>query len=83
MSVVVHLKDGRNQEVRQAHSCSWSSVPAGNNGVIPAPRWLVCRNERGDVIATFHESDISGYKIAPGQKQPRVRFPKVWNRATV
>lgn len=83
MPVVVHLKNGRNQEVRLASSCSWSSVPAGKSAKIPSPRWLVCRNDRGDVIATFHESDITGYKLTPRQEIPRSRFPKVWSRPAV
>lgn len=81
MSVVVHLKDGRNQELRQAQSCSWSAAPTGNTTKSPGPKWLVCRNERGDIIATFPEAEISGYKLTPQQQKVRVRFPKIWQRA--
>lgn len=83
MSVVVHLRDGRNQEVRQAYSCNWTSAPAGNSLKRPAPRWLVCHNQRGDIIATFPETEIAGYKKTQPQKRARVRFPKIWNRSAV
>lgn len=83
MSVVVHLRNGRNQELRQAFSCNWTSAPAGNNAGNPAPRWLVCQNQRGDVIATFPEPEIAGFKRTQPEKRTRIRFPRIWNRSAV
>jgi hypothetical protein len=70
MPVVVHLKNGQDKELRLAHSCAWISRPAGQSG----PRWLVCKNERGEVLATFEEPEINGYRIEPA-KSKRMRFP--------
>lgn len=73
MPVVVHLKNGQTADLRFAESCSWrpASTPPSRNDV--APRWLVCRNGRGDVIATYKEPDIMGYQ--PQQQMRGFNFP--------
>jgi hypothetical protein len=79
MPVVVHLKNGLDKQLRLAHSCAWIARPSGQAG----PRWLVCKNERGDILATFEEPEINGFRIVPPAKTPRLRFPRFRNRTAI
>jgi hypothetical protein len=78
MPVVVHLKDGTNKELRLAQTCAWE---LSSNG-LGSPRWLVCRNYRGEVLGTFKESDVNGFRIVPAEKR-RLRLPKILRRSAV
>jgi hypothetical protein len=75
MPIAVHLRNGQVEELRAAQSCSWN--PASTRQVRDAatPRWLVCRNERGDVIATYKEWDVVGYQAKPAGKAKRFVLP--------
>ncbi len=73
MPIVVHLRNGQVEELRAAHSCSWSPAQASRAGSKHSPRWLVCRNQRGDVVATYQESELVGYQVR-NQKSSAKRF---------
>lgn len=77
MSVVVHLSNGQVAELRSAKSCSWSPSFDRPAGAPETPRWLICRNERGEVVATYKEPDIKGYQPQSPQQLRRFRFPSL------
>lgn len=77
MPIVVHLRNGQVTDLRAANSCSWSPASSTRTGSnTNSPRWLVCRNQQGDIVATYQESEVIGYQI---RNQPssvkRFTFP--------
>lgn len=75
MPVVVHHRNGQVMELPVAKTCSWKSAATGQATVDNVPRWLECRNERGDVVATYREPEVVGYKVLRGRSIPRFRIP--------
>jgi hypothetical protein len=75
MSMVVHLRNGRVEEIRDATTCSWNPKDPGSSAGHGSPRWLICRNRRGEIIATYEESDIKGFQPKPERSARRFSFP--------
>jgi hypothetical protein len=80
MPVVVHLSNGQVDNLRMAKSCSWSPSAATQPGTPPQPRWLVCHGERGEIIATYKEASVNGFRVEQVQRSPRFRFPS-WKKS--
>ena len=79
MSVVVHLKNGQIAELQSASSCAWTPAAGKTFGNEVPPRILVCRNDRGNVVASYKEPEVIGYRKQPVQSVRRFNFP-IWNR---
>ncbi len=82
MPVVVHLKNGRQKELPIAQSCTWSPAATRQTGRDPVPRWLVCKNERGETVGTFEEHDVIGFNVTAPAAKSRVRIP-AWKKTAV
>jgi hypothetical protein len=80
MPVVVHLSNGKVENLRLAKSASWSPPASAQSSKHPVPRWLVCYGGRGEVVATFRESDVNGYKVERSIQSHRIRFPS-WRKS--
>jgi hypothetical protein len=76
MSVVVHFKNGKVDELREATTCTWSPKISGEPGLPISPRWLVCRNKRGEIVATYEEPSINGFQIQPPRTARRLSLPR-------
>ena len=82
MSVVVHLRNGQIAELQTASSCTWTPAAGKKSGNEVPPRMLVCRNERGNVVASYKEPEVIGYRKQPVQSVRRFRFPTLRRKAT-
>jgi hypothetical protein len=74
MSVTVHMRNGQINEHKAATSCIWKSIGSSSTPSAHQPRWLICTNEKGDVIASYQESEINGFRP---QTVKRFSFPSV------
>jgi hypothetical protein len=74
MAVQVHLRTGQIAEHKAATACSWKTLGVGTEGRSDEPRWLICTNEKGDVIASYRESDINGFRP---ETVKRFSFPSI------
>jgi hypothetical protein len=74
MPVTVHLRSGLSEERREATSCEWVASSGNPRSETSPQRWLVCRNARGEAVATYPESEVNGYMITRGASSPRFRF---------
>jgi hypothetical protein len=77
MPVVVHLRNGRNEQVHRATSCTWIPTGGSKSGSEASPRWLVCHDARGHVVATFDESGVLGFRAEKVKPIRRFKFPSL------
>ena len=83
MAVVVHFRNGTNQKLAQAQNAAWVSNPASRHYDGVTPRWLVCRNKRGEVLGTFQEADVAGFRIEQVRNASRFRVPRLKRQSRV
>lgn len=74
MPVTVHLRNGQVDEHKAATSCSWKSTGSSKTPRADQPRWLICTNDKGEIVASYKESEINGFRP---QTVKRFSFPSV------
>lgn len=80
MAVTVHLRNGEISEHKAATACSWKTMGASSGPGSDQPRWLICTNERSDVIASYRESEVNGFRP---QTVKRFSFPSIRKQKSI
>ncbi|TVR76445.1 MAG: hypothetical protein EA415_01175 [Sphaerobacteraceae bacterium] len=78
MSVTVHMRNGQSFEHQNASTCTWKQIGSKNLIRADQPRWLICTNERGDIVASYQENEVNGFR-RQNQTAKRFSFPSIRN----